>query len=196
VTTALDKVNLVAPDSMAQSILSGFELVCSKMQNLHKETMSRVDFLESKLDKGMSSMQQQIKSLQQHQQQQVQVQQKQQQQKKPAALTAVKNWDDLVRYYPVLQCTPSKVWCTVCCVSGPSMGLIDDGLDPIFGIWDATRPFKDVKATLFEEGRPSNFFFDKWQSKLVHLQPPLRTATKCPISQFYVQSRNMSVGPF
>ena len=47
--------------------MSGFELVCSKMQNLHKEAMNRVDFLESRLDKGMSSMQQQIKSLQQPQ---------------------------------------------------------------------------------------------------------------------------------
>ena len=94
------------------------------------------------------------------QQQVQQVQQVQQQQKEPAALTAVTNVDDLVRYYPVLQCTPEKVWCTVCW--GKKRGCL---------LW------------------PSNFFFREMAEKIsTPPGPPLPTATKCPISQFYVQS--------
>ena len=89
-TKASNKVNLGALESNSSSILAGFELLGQQMHLMHKEAMSRMDFLENRLAKGMGSMQQQIKSMQQQQQQpQPQAQQKQQQQKQPAALTAV-----------------------------------------------------------------------------------------------------------
>ena len=101
-TKASDKVNSGAPDSMPSTILAGFELLAQQMQQQHKEAMGRIDFLESRLGRGLGSMQQQLNALQQAQPQAQQVQQVQQQQKEPAALTAVTNVDDLVRYYPVL----------------------------------------------------------------------------------------------
>ena len=104
-TKAPNKVNSGALDSNSSSVLAGFELLGQQMHLMHKEAMNKIDFLESRLGQRLGSMQQQLNALQQAQQ----VQQVQQQQKKPAALTAVTNVDDLVRYYPVLQCTPEKL---------------------------------------------------------------------------------------
>ena len=63
-TKASNKVNLGALESNPSSILAGFELLGQQMHLMHKEAMSRMDFLENRLAKGMGSMQQQIKSMQ------------------------------------------------------------------------------------------------------------------------------------
>ena len=142
-TKASTKVNLGAPDSMASSILGGFELLAHKMDSLHKEAMSRIDFLDSKLSKGMEGMQQQLTRMQQQQP----PPQKECGPKDPAALTAIKSVDDLLRYYPILRCAGPTLWCSICCTAQPAARLLDDDLLPREGVFNDiyTRKFSEVK---------------------------------------------------
>ena len=181
-TKASSKVNLGALESNSSSILAGFELLGQQMHLMHKEAMSRMDFLENRLAKGMGSMQQQIKSMQQQQQPQPQAQQKQQQQKQPAALTAVTNLDNLVRYYPVLQCTPRWM--------GKALdlrNLILPRPQPQDKLNTQWLHLKYLWRWARERGGIDIDLPDSCWSKLVHIQLsqlPLYTRGKLPSSQF------------
>ena len=135
-TKASDKVNSGAPDSMPSTILAGFELLAQQMQQQHKEAMGRIDFLESRLGRGIGSMQQQVNSMQQWQQAQVQVQQKQQQQQQqqPAALAQATTVDDLLRFYPILRRAGTTLWCSICCTAEPAARLLDADVMPREGV--------------------------------------------------------------
>ena len=195
VTKASTKVNLGAPDSMASSILGGFELLAHKMDSLHKEAMSRIDFLDSKLSKGMEGMQQQLTRMQQQQP----PPQKECGPKDPAALTAIKSVDDLLRYYPILRCAGPTLWCSICCTAQPAARLLDDDLLPREGVLhlftpaiaiamaqptalaSARRSLKAKLLSAFESKSRSSIL---WPRKLVDLQPSLLTTSKSPSSQF------------
>ena len=105
--------------------------------------------------------------------------------KEPAALTACKAPDDLVRYFESLQQASDFNWCTSCCGSPPALvlegsppavhplythytpaalSLLEDDQIPKHSIWDATQELRKLKDNV-----KRHFEGDKSVDMLCHL---------------------------
>ena len=110
--------------------------------------------------------------------------------KEPAELQQAKTPKALAAYYG-LRIEGDLIWCPTCNTTGVNQRLL--ALKLHCGKNKSAKKRDWRTAFVHTNGREKTRNSVSGAAKSVHPQPPLPTATKFPISQFYVQSRNMSV---